>query len=206
MNMYNDKDFQRLSQMELPIERLINVGYRTYIPRWSTKRIGKTCTFYYVISGVVRFVVEGVEYLCRKNEIFHLSKEDVAMIENTSATEKCELFFITFDLKEGGSLKDLKIERPLNDTTKEFYTLFHKVYKTHLAEAFGYKIKEFYEFTQLIYEMMANRLNEDEKCELYLKIDKAIQYIKMNYYKNITVEELAQTSGYSISHFRKLFV
>lgn len=206
MNMFQDKEFFKLSQMDLPIEKLLNVGYRSYIPGWSFKRVGKTCTLYYVISGAVSFVAEGVEYICEKNDIFHLSKEEVSIIQNTSATEKCELFFLTFDLKEGICLKDLKIERPLHDETKEFYTLFRKVYKTHLAEGFGYKIKGFYEFTQLIYEMMTHRLNRDENCGLYLKLDKAIQYIKMNYYKNITVEELARISGYSVSHFRKLFV
>lgn len=38
------------------------------------------------------------------------------------------------------------------------------------------------------------------------EMDQAVQYIKSNFDKNITVVELAQMTGYSVSHFRRLFV
>lgn len=38
------------------------------------------------------------------------------------------------------------------------------------------------------------------------EIDKAVPYIKKNYARNVTVAELAALTGYSVSHFRRLFV
>lgn len=38
------------------------------------------------------------------------------------------------------------------------------------------------------------------------EIDRAVVYIKKNYARNVTVSELAALTGYSVSHFRRLFV
>ena len=38
------------------------------------------------------------------------------------------------------------------------------------------------------------------------EIQNVVQYIQKNYDKNVTVAELAQMTGYSVSHFRRLFV
>ena len=38
------------------------------------------------------------------------------------------------------------------------------------------------------------------------EIYNVVQYIQDNYDKNITVTELAEMTGYSVSHFRRLFV
>ncbi|MBR4059025.1 MAG: helix-turn-helix transcriptional regulator [Lachnospiraceae bacterium] len=38
------------------------------------------------------------------------------------------------------------------------------------------------------------------------EIHNVVQYIQDNYDKNITVTELAEMTGYSVSHFRRLFV
>ena len=38
------------------------------------------------------------------------------------------------------------------------------------------------------------------------EIDRAVHYMKDNYARNITVTELAEMTGYSVSHFRRLFV
>ena len=37
-------------------------------------------------------------------------------------------------------------------------------------------------------------------------LETAVQYIKSHFDKSITVVELAQMTGYSVSHFRRLFV
>lgn len=206
MEMLIKRDVEQLLQEEFPIDKIVNAGYRSYLPDWKCRRAGYTCTVYYVISGGVNFEIDEKKYSCGENDIFHLSKGEIARIENASKTEKCELYFITFELRPGNLLSDLQIERPLKDETKQLYSLFRRVCKTHLGEAYGYKLKEFYEFTQLIYEMMAHSVKTDKGGESYLKIDKAVQHVKMNYYKCITVEELAEISGYSVSHFRKIFV
>ena len=206
MSRITEEEFIKISNIDFPLQHLVHAGYRSYIPGWRFKRVGKASSLYYVISGGIKVAMEEKEYLCKENSIFYLSREEVAIMENISHTEKCELYFITFDFKDGIGFKDLNIERPFADEGNKFYELFQRVSKTHLAEPVGYKIKEFYELSKLMYELITQQLKSDKNFEAYLKIDKAVQYIKINYGKNISVEELSNITGYSVSHFRKLFV
>lgn len=206
MSRIIEEEFIKISKIEFPLQTLVHAGCRFYHPGWSFRRIGSTGTLYYVKSGIVRFTLEDKAYICGEKSAFYLSREEVAIMENLSDTEKCELYFITFAFKDGVGFADLNMKRPLEDSSHKYDELFQKVCKTHLAEPVGYKIKEFYEFSQLIYEWIKDSVNAHKDYEAHLKIDKAVQYIKVNYDKNITVEELSRMTGYSVSHFRKLFV
>ena len=206
MKPINDKNIINLSKMKFPIDRLINVGYNSYLPSWKMNRSGNKSSLYYILSGTLKFTINNIDYICKENSIFYLTKEENALISNPSMTQKCDLYYITFDFKDNITFKNLYVERPLKALDNKFFNLFKQIHKTHLAEGVAYKIKEFYEFSQLIYELITYKLYTDETFKEDLKISKAVEYMKINYYKNVTVEELSKITGYSVSHFRRLFV
>ena len=80
-----------------------------------------------------------------------------------------------------------------------------------MAEAFARlgnekQLQEYSEFLKLFYELVTVGVNTDERLKVDIKLGKSVQYMKMNFYKSVTVEKLAEISGYSVSHFRRLFV
>ena len=195
-----------LSNMDFPVERFIKAGYNTISSLTSSKRNGYSETIYYVISGELEVEVDGRLYSCKENSIIHLSKDENVVINNPSPTKKASLYYILFDLKQGFSMNMLGVERVINDTNGKLFSLCRDIYKTHLSEGVAYKVKTFGEFSRLLYELITYKLNTEESFSINFKLNKSLQYIRMNYYKNLSVEELAEISGYSVSHFRRLFV
>ncbi len=202
----DDKSNIELSKIEFPLENFIKAGYNTIAPRVSNKRYGYSHTIYYILSGELEIKVNGETYKCGENSIIHLSKEDEVYIYNPSKVKKASLYYLLFDLKAGVTMEDLGISRVVEDSSGELLALCKDIYKTHLSEGAAYKVKVFYEFSHLLYELITVKLKDSDSFDVNYKISKALQYIRMNYYKNISVEDLADISGYSVSHFRRLFV
>lgn len=201
MNIY--KTYEKL---EVPIREYFKTGYSVHLPGWSWERCADVCTLYYIISGSVKFSLYNKEYVCFENDIFYLSSGESAVISNMSETEKASLYYVVFQLNDDVSMERIGIERPLRDKELKLFEHFRKLYKTHLAEGAAYKIKEYSEFLKLIYELITYKFDNNEEFKFDVKLGKVVQYMKMNFYKPITVEELSNLSGYSVSHFRRIFV
>ncbi len=197
---------RNFEKLEVPVKKYQKSGYNSYTPNWKWEREANVCTFYYIISGEVNFSLYNKECLCAKNDIFYLSPGERAVISNESPTEKASLYYVVFELNENESIEKLGIERPIKDADSKLFSLFRELYKNHLAEGTAYKIKEYSNFLKLLYELITYKLNTAEEYKVDMKLGKAVQYMKMNFYKSVTVEELSRISGYSTSHFRKLFV
>jgi len=195
------------SKNDFPFSEINKVGFNAHAHGWSWKRTNNTCTLYYIISGSISFLLDKKEYICSETCIFFLDKDETAILSNLSKTKKIELYYITFNFKDNIDFSSFdNIERPIKDDNNKFFKLFRQIHQTHLTEGMLYKIKEFAEFSLLMYELLTHKLNTDEAMQIDLKISKATEFMKINYYKNITVKELSCMSGYSISHFRRLFV
>lgn len=206
MSATKNIDVIKLSKIEFPIKNFKKAGYHSYLPGWKWIRTADISTLYYILSGTVKVTLNNINYICEENTVFYLSKDETAVISNPSSTQKCSIYFITFEFKDDINFSSFNTERFIKDFDNRFLRLFSHIYKIHLAEGAAYKIKEFSEFSQLIYELIVYKLHTDETFRVDLKISNAVQYIKINYYKNITVNELSKLTGYSISHFRRLFV
>ena len=193
-----------LSSTDFPLENFIKAGYNTILPRNATKRTGYSSTMYYIISGQLKITVNGALYQCDKNSIIHLYKDDAVTIHNPSHTQKAEIYYLLFELKEGITMDSMNVERVTYDTDGKMYTFCNNIYKAYLSESIGYKLKIASDFLGLLY-MLVTKGNTKEENVNY-KLAKAVSHIKMNYYKNLSVEELSEISGYSVSHFRRLLL
>lgn len=190
--------------LESPLKHFIKAGYNIILPEIQTKRNGYSATLYYILSGNLDINVNGQVYKCKENSIIHLSKDDSVTIYNPSQREKAELYYLLFDLSDGITMDSVSTERVTDDKDGEMYRLCKNIYKAYLAEGVGYNLKIVSDFVGLLYMLKAKGISTEENVDY--KLSKAVSYIKMNYYKNLSVEALADISGYSVSHFRRLFV
>lgn len=206
MNPVAEDTLRSLTTVEFPLESLRSVGIREYQPCWKADRIGLSSSLYYVLSGQVSFTLNGHTHVCGAHTMFYLEHHEQATMANPDAQAPCALLYITFHLKPGLTLAPFGIPRPLEDNEHKFLQLTQQLYRTHLAEGPAYKIKEFYELSQLFYELLISKLRTGEGSLVDRKLWRAVEYVKVNYRKSITIEELSQLVGYSTSHFRRLFV
>ena len=197
---------KKLEKLENPVKEYHKAGYYSHAPQWKWNRKATGCTIYYIISGSVKVSLYNEEFVCKENDVFYLSQDEEAVLENMSDSEKLSLYYVIFEFVEGKSFKSLGVERVVADNEQKFFHLIRTLYKTRLAEGVAYKIKEYSEFLKLFYELITVGVNTDESLKVDIKLGKSVQYMKMNFYKSVTVEKLAEISGYSVSHFRRLFV
>ena len=198
-------NYVNFSNIGIPIKSYIKTGYSTNAPLWRWERRADFCTLYYVISGNIVFSLCGKEYVCGENVIFYLSAGESALMYNTSKTEKATLYYTTFELADGKSVGDLGIARHTKDDEHKFFEIFRSLYKTRLAEGTAYKVLELSDFLRLLYGLITYK-QISKSLKIDINLDKAVRYMRMNFYKPITVEELSALAGYSPSHFRRLFV
>lgn len=199
------KNIAKLSNIEFPLERIVNAGFRSYNPKWRFDSKAKTDTIYYVISGKMEFEADGRENIADANSLFYMAKSEKRIFSNPSNSEKCLIYFVTFDLKDEMLFESLGVERIIKDEDMSLQKLMRDINKTHLSEGPAYKVREFSLFSMLIYQIITHKINTDSSYETDMKINKAVEYIRKNHYKKVSVEDLCKITGYSTSHLRRLF-
>ena len=131
----DEKNTMELSSFDFPLKNFIKAGYNTILPQNETKRTGYSNTMYYIISGQLKITVNGTSYRCDKNSIIHLYRDDEVTIHNPSATQKAEIYYLLFELKEGITMDSLAVERVTYDTDGQIYNLCKNIYKAYLSES-----------------------------------------------------------------------
>ena len=191
---------------ENAIKTYVKTGYSSYMPAWKWDRVADTCTLYYVISGEVRFSLDGKNYDCVENDVFFLTPSERARISNPSTRQKASLYYVIFELQDDASPCDLGMERPIKDVEHSLFEICRGLYKTRLAQGRAHALLEKALFLRLVYELITYKQNTEECVGSDLDLERTVRYMKMNFYKQLSVEELAKFAGYSTSHFRRLFV
>jgi len=202
----NDKNLVELCRAEVSLKSFIKAGYNALAPGYPISRKPLSHTLYYILSGEIEFTVDHEIFTTGENGIIHLSDSENAVIKNVSKTKKAALYYIMFELGEGITLSSLGVPRVTKDSHGEYLLKVKSIYKTYLAEDIAYKMRLFGEFSLLLCDLISGGFSVNDTFSVNLKVSKAVQYIRMNYYKRISLETLSNISGYSVSHFRKLFV
>lgn len=84
--------------------------------------------------------------------------------------------------------------------------LFRQVYSVWSGCGFGYKLQTKALLHQILFSLMQENVSHMVDCDTALQALKAAtDYMEQNYRDKITVEELAVRSGYSASHFARIF-
>lgn len=203
--MHDNMSIPNLSNMEFPIDNIINAGFRSHNTGWHFYRTGQTDTLYYIISGKVNFSADGNDLIAGENTVIYLPQGKKCHMCNMSESDKFTLYFVTFNKKQNLSLDFLEEISILYDKDLSIGKIFSDINKNHLAKGPVYKIKEFSLISELIYSIFIHHINTSVIRSPALKISKAVEYIQKNHYKNISIDHLCKLTGYSPSHFRRLF-
>lgn len=180
---------------------------------------------FYVRKGRLQFYVEGKEYtLCSGDGIFI----PASLVHNAQKREgeSCEYTATVFSeswllgYTEAGSnryTKALKTNRgectyvisgkePENEELLRIISGFDRYMKLPVEQYELRFIGELFICFQELYQRHFSKIGiQDETAESRLGIQQSLDYIQEHYAKNLTLEELAEKSGYSISHFGHRF-
>ncbi len=188
-----------------PVENFVKSGFCKYRQGFRWERNCDNDSLYYINSGKISFTLDTCEFIAHKGEVVLLSKNQHAMLKNSS-DEEAELFYIAFYMKDGHSVGELGIDMHSRGGEGGYRHRFIDINDAYLSGAPASFIKAEAMFLELLYQLVTDKLSSDKKFETDLRISKLVEHININYYKKISIDELCRMSGYSVSHLRRLFV
>ena len=177
------------------------------------------CEFIYIESGsaTIRIGVESFEL--KEGECAYVKADTLHSISTENHNNFCfyavvfhpSLIFTDFDicskyLSSKYIINSHFSSNPIEDKVIEAIKLLCNTYKSK-SFAYELKIKSYlYSIFSYIFEHnLFQKGASSENTKAIDKLEKVIKYIHSNCHSYITVEDLANVSGYSISHFSRFF-
>ena len=183
-----------------PIKNFVGAGYEKYRPHWHWERRINNASLYYIGDGNLKFTLKNKSFVVSKGDVVFLKASDIATIANESNTYS-SLLYIAFELDE---TNDLLSETVFYDTT--YRGFFKDILDAHLSKSPFSSLKILQLLSKLIYNLLNDCLSKSEDYAVTSRIQSAAEYININYYKDLSLEELCKISGYSPAHLRRLFI
>lgn len=181
-------------------DSFVNTAFLKYKPALCWKRELAHCSIYFISEGSLKFTLKDREFMALKNDVVFLKGGEECYIENVSDSQS-SLYYIAFYPNEN-------VVFNINTVTKDtgYANIFKDILDTHLSQAPFSRLRLSQLFTKLIYQLALDSMQTRKDYASMSKISAAAEYININYYKNITIDQLCKITGYSPSHLRRMFL
>jgi len=157
-----------------------------------------------ILSGSAQYRADGKTFTVQKGDVVFL-RENTCYSAKVISSELWEHIVVAFHTH--GDTDAL----PPNGVMKvshgsRFEELFRQAYSVWSQCAFGYKVQTKGIIHHILFSLMQERVSHLFGSDAALQALKmAADHVDQNYRQKITVEELAEHSGYSTSHFARVF-
>lgn len=185
---------------ENPVHEFVGAGFHKYRPNWGWERNISNASLYFIADGSLEFTLKDKSFTANKNDVVLLKKSDVASIINETDNYST-LYYIAFNYDESINLG----VRMITENTG-YKNIFKDILEAHLSKAPYSRLKISQLFLKLVYNLAIDDLHSRKDYISVSKINEAAEYININYYKNITIDDLCKMTGYSEAHLRRLFI
>ncbi|NLC44731.1 MAG: helix-turn-helix transcriptional regulator [Clostridiales bacterium] len=164
--------------------------------------------FLYVMDGEGLYILEDKkELVVKKHDIVYMPKHSI--YESTGSISNCYSYIIVnmdiIDNTKSDLVFTNDISIILNSSNSYYKNIFQEINNSYRTVGMASDIK----CKALVYEMLHHLTLDIFKNELatnnYSKIYPAILYIEEHYRENVKLDDLANVSHLSVSHFRRLF-
>ena len=159
-----------------------------------------------IIAGSARYTLGKQTFTVQPGDILFFPK-DTGYSARVISKEPWEHIVIAFKTADEAEIRKFPVET-VNKVVhgSRFEELFRQAYGVWSQCAFGYKIQTKAIITNILYELLAENYTRLFGGNTALRsLKAAADFIEQNYTRKITVAELAGLSGYSPSHFARVF-
>lgn len=183
-----------------PIKCFVNTEYCKYKPGFTWDRDYPHDSLYIISDGSLKFTLNDQEFVAEKNDVVYLSFRDKATIANAS-NDFSALYFVAFQPSE-----DIELNISMHYKDTNHLKIFKDINDAYLSKAPLSNLKIAQLIIKLIYSLASENIYSSEEYQQHSKIHKAARYINVHYYKDISIEDLCEMTGYSPAHLRRLFI
>lgn len=157
-----------------------------------------------ILGGSARYQMNGKSFQVQAGDVLFFRK---GTHYTATVTSKEPWEHIVVGFRTDGDIDDFPTEGATRVSRgNRFEELFRQVYSVWSGCGFGYKLQAKAILHQLLFSLMRENVSHLVGSSTALRAMKtASDYMEKNYREKITVEELAVRSGYSASHFARVF-
>ena len=182
-----------------PIRRIRNTGFFRQRVGWIWENNGDYASVYTVTEGEIEARIGNDTFIAQKGDAIFLRNKDKGATFRASSCDTA-YYFISFYYNEEVSLGIDHITKNAAVTD-----LFKSVNKAFHSEAYLYRVRVAELFLRTVYHLATLAMSKTKSYRDMKKLFAATEYVNVNYYKKISVEELCAISNYSPAHLRRLF-
>ena len=161
---------------------------------------------------IVAMILGGSAQYRMNKKTFSVQKGDVLFFRKgthytAKVTSKESWEHIAVAFRVDGDIGDFPTEGVTRVShSSRFAELFRQAYSAWSGCGFGYKLQTKAIIHQILFSLMQENVSYMVGSDTALQAMKAVSdYMEQNYREKITVQELAERSGYSASHFARVF-
>lgn len=171
-----------------------------------SKECQNYCTMALIIAGRAQYRFDNEKILVQTGDILFVP-HNTGYTARVISKEPWEHIVIAFRTNDSTDLNGFPVER-VNQVlhSNRFQELFRQAFGVWSQCAFGYKIQTKALITQILFTLFTENISRHFGTNDSLRsLKAAVDYMEQNYAGKITVENLAARSGYSASHFTRMF-
>jgi len=203
--MMNNIQFN-FSNADISIKETVYVYHKTREKDFILRHTNRNCySFALILSGQAQYNYGNKQIIAKEGDLLFLKKGETYTTHVTDE-KGWEHIVISFNVWDEENIKKFSfktVNRPKR--FKRFEDLFKLAFESFENANSAGKLQ----CKSIIYQIFALLLEEGEKQffkkSKYEGIKDAVYYIESNYKDKISVNTLANLSGYSISHFGRIF-
>ncbi|MGN0178499.1 MAG: AraC family transcriptional regulator [Monoglobaceae bacterium] len=152
----------------------------------------------YVISGIANFKFKHKEYTVESGNVLFLQPHEAYELRSES-DDPWSFTVISFSLsKNDTNLENILLKVPVRGI-RESFSNAEAAWQSHCP---GYNIYIQSLIYSIVFEIISTRAAKEYQLGF---VNDVIQYINRNYMSKLTLDMLAEKSGYSTSYFKKKF-
>lgn len=215
--MNKPKPFDILKQMNKTVYALQLAGYLQRQPGWQREpRKHPAYSLWMIARGEGKMVINGVLHHALPGKLFAISPGDIVE-QHTSSEQSMEYYFVRYSFTSTFFEND---HWKIHETPEEPYYL-HGVYTIanppevlnifeqlyHLWQRRGQLVsfRRRMLFQELLLAIVLDLRAQNVAGNTTLAIERTIDYMVANYKRTLSLEELSQMAGLSVSHYSRLF-
>lgn len=163
-------------------------------------------TMAFILSGSAEYNFLNQKCIVKPGDIIFLDKNS-SYCSKVVSKEDWEHLVISFKTSTDNDISKLPL-KTVNKTAhiSRFNELFYEAYNVWSRIGTAYKIHTKSIVSKILYELIKENISHFFGSDAtHLTVRKILDYMEENYSKKITIEDLAELSGYSVSHFARVF-
>lgn len=165
-----------------------------------------------VLNGEISFYINSKPFILKENDFVIVNTNQIHSIDSPTPNLTIVLQIPTeIFVDYMNDSEYIHFQQPNCEQNKKISYLVEKMYLTYIEKEYGYSLKVRGKFYELLYVLISECKEENIDKEILMqkkhldKISNVTSYLKLNYKKDLSLEQVANKFGFTNTYLSRIF-